>query len=66
MFNDTLLTDILMLNRVLHHLQFKRDYVEGLNDLLDLVPIAAWYGNRRKEKQYNPFLMACCDPGTED
>ncbi|GJT51314.1 DNA ligase 6 isoform X1 [Tanacetum coccineum] len=46
--------------------QFKRDYVEGLNDLLDLVPIAAWYGNRRKAKRYNPFLMACYDPDTEE
>ncbi|GKA59476.1 DNA ligase 6 isoform X1 [Tanacetum coccineum] len=66
MFNETLFTDILMLNRVLHHLQFKRDYIEGLNDLLDLVPIGALYGNRRKAKRYNPFLMACYDPDTEE
>ncbi|GKA92406.1 calcium homeostasis endoplasmic reticulum protein [Tanacetum coccineum] len=36
-----------MLNRV-HHLHVKRDYVEGLNDSLDLVPIGALYGNVRK------------------
>lgn len=29
-------------------LQVKRDYVEGLTDTLDLVPIGAWYGNGRK------------------
>ncbi|PWA99704.1 DNA LIGASE 6 [Artemisia annua] len=29
-------------------LKVKRDYVEGLNDSLDLVPIGAWYGNGRK------------------
>lgn len=29
-------------------LQVKRDYVEGLNDSLDLVPIGAWHGNGRK------------------
>ena len=28
--------------------QVKRDYVEGLNDSLDLVPIGAWHGNGRK------------------
>lgn len=32
-----------------HHCsQVKRDYVEGLGDSLDLVPIGAWYGNGRK------------------
>jgi DNA ligase-1 len=31
-----------------HCLQVKRDYVEGLGDSLDLVPIGAWYGNGRK------------------
>ena len=29
-------------------LQVKKDYVEGLNDSLDLVPIGAWHGNGRK------------------
>ncbi|PNY17828.1 ATP-dependent DNA ligase, partial [Trifolium pratense] len=29
-------------------LKVKRDYVEGLNDTLDLVPIGAWHGNGRK------------------
>ncbi|OIT18619.1 PREDICTED: DNA ligase 6-like isoform X1 [Nicotiana attenuata] len=27
-------------------LKVKRDYVEGLSDSLDLVPLGAWYGNR--------------------
>jgi len=31
-----------------HCLQVKRDYVEGLGDSLDLVPVGAWYGNGRK------------------
>ncbi|GJZ49135.1 DNA ligase 6 isoform X1 [Tanacetum coccineum] len=38
-------------------LKFKQDYVEGLNDSLDLVHIGAWY---------SPFLMACYDPDTEE
>ncbi|XVE81309.1 hypothetical protein DITRI_Ditri15bG0053500 [Diplodiscus trichospermus] len=47
-------------------LKVKRDYVEGLGDSLDLVPIAAWYGNGRKAGWYSPFLMACYNPDTED
>ncbi|EFJ26982.1 hypothetical protein SELMODRAFT_96808, partial [Selaginella moellendorffii] len=33
-------------------LKLKRDYVEGLSDSLDLVPIGAWYGNGRKAGWY--------------
>ena len=29
-------------------LQVKRDYMDGVGDSLDLVPIGAWYGNGRK------------------
>ncbi|KAM0032417.1 putative DNA ligase (ATP) [Helianthus debilis subsp. tardiflorus] len=47
-------------------LKVKRDYVEGLNDSLDLVPIGAWYGNGRKAGWYSPFLMACYDPDTDE
>ncbi|KAL9427711.1 hypothetical protein AB3S75_029819 [Citrus x aurantiifolia] len=47
-------------------LKVKRDYVEGLNDSLDLVPIGAWHGNGRKAGWYSPFLMACYNPGTEE
>ncbi|XP_010528512.1 PREDICTED: DNA ligase 6 isoform X2 [Tarenaya hassleriana] len=47
-------------------LKVKRDYVEGLNDTLDLVPIGAWHGNGRKAGWYSPFLMACFDPETEE
>ncbi|TKY64827.1 DNA ligase 1 [Spatholobus suberectus] len=47
-------------------LKVKRDYVEGLNDTLDLVPIGAWHGNGRKAGWYSPFLMACFNPETEE
>ncbi|KAM7529810.1 hypothetical protein LguiB_033220 [Lonicera macranthoides] len=47
-------------------LKVKRDYVEGLNDSLDLVPIGAWHGNGRKAGWYSPFLMACYDPDNEE
>lgn len=29
-------------------LKLKKDYVTGLGDSLDLVPIGAWHGNGRK------------------
>ncbi|KAL0343398.1 UNVERIFIED_CONTAM: DNA ligase 6 [Sesamum angustifolium] len=47
-------------------LKVKRDYVEGLSDSLDLVPIGAWHGNGRKAGWFSPFLMACYNPDTED
>ncbi|XP_065848576.1 DNA ligase 6 isoform X2 [Euphorbia lathyris] len=47
-------------------LKVKRDYVEELNDSLDLVPIGAWHGNGRKAGWYSPFLMACYNPETEE
>lgn len=47
-------------------LKVKRDYVEGLSDSLDLVPIGGWYGNGRKAGWYSPFLMACYNPDTEE
>lgn len=47
-------------------LKVKRDYVEGLNDSLDLVPIGAWHGNGRKAGWYSPFLMACYNPESEE
>ncbi|XP_031395573.1 DNA ligase 6 isoform X1 [Punica granatum] len=47
-------------------LKVKRDYVEGLSDSLDLVPIGAWHGNGRKAGWYSPFLMACYNPEAEE
>lgn len=43
----TLMSHI-FLKHLARRLQVKRDYVEGLGDSLDLVPIGAWYGNGRK------------------
>lgn len=47
-------------------LKVKRDYLDGVGDSLDLVPIGAWYGNGRKAGWYSPFLMACYNPDTEE
>merc|ERR1712151_255621 len=45
-------------------LKLKKDYEEGVVDSLDLVPIAAWWGNGRKAGWFSPWLMACYNPDT--
>eukprot|EP00898_Chlorokybus_atmophyticus_P005360 jgi/Chlat1/5825/Chrsp4S06177 len=47
-------------------LKVKRDYVSGLHDTLDLVPIGAWWGNGRKAGWFSPFLVAVWDPDKEE
>jgi hypothetical protein len=42
-------------------LKLKKDYVSGVGDSLDLVPIGAWYGNGRKVKWWSPILVAVYD-----
>ncbi|KAK7687060.1 hypothetical protein QCA50_009560 [Cerrena zonata] len=43
-------------------LKLKKDYVIGLGDSLDLVPIGAWHGNGRKANWWSPILLALWDP----
>ncbi|KAI0374018.1 ATP-dependent DNA ligase [Pilatotrama ljubarskyi] len=43
-------------------LKLKKDYVVGLGDSLDLVPIGAWHGNGRKAQWWSPILLAVWDP----
>lgn len=46
-------------------LKLKKDYVAGLGDSLDLVPIGAWHGNGRKAQWWSPILLAVWDPDLE-
>ncbi|KAK3285179.1 hypothetical protein CYMTET_7194 [Cymbomonas tetramitiformis] len=46
--------------------KLKKDYVEGMQDSLDLVPIGAWHGNGRKAGWYSPFLVAVWDREAEE
>ncbi|CEH17716.1 ATP-dependent DNA ligase I [Ceraceosorus bombacis] len=39
----------------------KKDYIEGIGDTLDLVPIAAWHGMGRKNEWWSPVLLATYD-----
>ncbi|KAF9529177.1 ATP-dependent DNA ligase [Crepidotus variabilis] len=38
-------------------LKLKKDYMEGLGDSLDLIPIGAWHGNGRKAQWWSPVLL---------
>lgn len=38
------------------------DYLEGLGDSLDLVPVGAWWGTGRKAGWWSPILLALRNP----
>ena len=46
-------------------LKLKKDYVTGLGDTLDVVPIGAWHGNGRKAQWWSPILLAIRDTRTD-
>lgn len=46
-------------------LKVKKDYLEGMGDSLDLVPVGAWSGSGRKSSFWSPILLACYDPDEE-
>jgi DNA ligase-1 len=41
-------------NRCESWLKVKKDYVDGIGDTLDLVPIGAWHGMGRKNEWWSP------------
>ena len=43
-------------------LKLKKDYVDGMGDSLDLIPIGGWRGQGRKQRWISPWLMATYDP----
>eukprot|EP00928_Gymnodinium_smaydae_P035878 TRINITY_DN25162_c0_g1_i1.p1 TRINITY_DN25162_c0_g1~~TRINITY_DN25162_c0_g1_i1.p1 ORF type:complete len:335 (-),score=96.66 TRINITY_DN25162_c0_g1_i1:275-1279(-) len=45
-------------------LKVKKDYLEGMGDSLDLVPIGGWRGQGRKSRWISPWLLATFDPET--
>jgi len=46
--------------------QIKKDYLEGLTDTVDIVPIGAWYGKGKRTGLYGAFLLACYDDDNEE
>ncbi|KDR75214.1 hypothetical protein GALMADRAFT_249189 [Galerina marginata CBS 339.88] len=45
-------------------LKLKKDYLEGMTDSLDLIPVGAWHGNGRKAQWWSPILLALWNPQT--
>eukprot|EP00741_Cyanophora_paradoxa_P004030 tig00000754_g3915.t1 len=47
-------------------LKIKKDYIKGLTDTVDLVPIGAFFGKGKRTGTYGAYLLAIYDPDREE